>query len=291
MLRLDPVDLSAAASFLPQLEAHALVEAWAVCGGYPQHLLAWDQSASLDENLLRLAGSPSGLLAQGATDIVREAAGSAAGYARILGSIGRGRHKLSQIASEAGQRVEHPLEVLRRAGLVRRELPVGAPRGARATSYTIDDHYLRFWYAVLFADEQLVAGGQGAAVLDRRRGEIVRHIASAFEDAARLHAVRMSVAGELAPGSIIGRWWAVSGAQAEVDVLGLREGAATLVGEAKWTSAPVGVEILGRFAQLLEHVPRPAPGVERAIWARHGADPDVVRAGVRVFTPADMIHA
>lgn len=291
LLRLDPVDVVAARKFLPALEPDALVQAWAVCGGYPQHLLAWDPALTFEQNLDALAGRPTGVLVQSAPDIVREAAGSAAGYSRILASIGRGRHKLSQIASDAGQRVEHPLEVLRRSGLVARELPLGAPRGARATSYGIADHYIAFWYAVLYADEQLVTGGQGSAVLDSRRPAIANHVAAAFEEASRAHAARAVAAGDLPPGATIGRWWTTTGARAEVDVLGLRSGRTTLIGEAKWTTRAPGRELLQRFAMLRDVVPRTTDDVQLALWSRAPASDELRRAGVRVFTAEDVVTA
>ncbi|HTW98875.1 MAG TPA: hypothetical protein VMD59_08870 [Acidimicrobiales bacterium] len=37
------------------MEPAAVAEAYAACGGYPHHLTSWDQSASTEENLLRLA--------------------------------------------------------------------------------------------------------------------------------------------------------------------------------------------------------------------------------------------
>lgn len=287
-LRLDPVNLVAASAFIPRLDPISLVEAWAVCGGYPQHLLAWDPDATFDDNLLRLAGTPAGPLLTSAGDIVRESVGDTAGYARVLGAIGRGRTRISAIASEAGQRIEHPVELLTSAGLVRREVPVGAPKGARA-AYEIDDLYLRFWYSVLFADEQLVAGGQGHAVLERRHDVIRHHVAAAFERAAREHAIRLVVRGELAPGSIVGRWWRASGGQVEVDVLGLRGSRTSLIGEVKWAREPLDTSIVGRLHSLLDRVPEPTRDVQLAAWSRAGADRSVHQAGVRIFDASDVV--
>ena len=42
----------------------------------------------------------------------------------------------SHIAGEVGQRIDHALDVLIRTGFVGKDLPVGAPRGARATYET-----------------------------------------------------------------------------------------------------------------------------------------------------------
>src|SRR5207249_4358470 len=110
--RLEPFDLIASRRFLPRLSPERFFEAFSACGGYPLHLNAWSPSASFRSNLLRLALSPGGLLLADAEGILGEELAGAAGYARILAAVGRGRTRYSEIASEAGQRVEAPLETL-----------------------------------------------------------------------------------------------------------------------------------------------------------------------------------
>jgi hypothetical protein len=145
----------------------------------------------------------------------------AGGYARVLAAIGRGRTRYAQIASESDQRIERPLEILMRAGLISKRLPVGAPRGARA-SYEIADPYLAFWFSVLYSDIPQIEAGQGRAVLNRRNPSWQRHLGSVFEDVARAHARRLATRGELPSDLVIDRWWATSGEPCEVDVLGIR---------------------------------------------------------------------
>ena len=117
----------------------------------------------------------------------------AGGYTRVLATIGRGRTRFAEIAAESDQRVERPLEVLMRTGFVRKTLPVGAPRGARA-SYEIADPYLAFWFGVLYSDIPQIEAGQGRAVLSRKSPSWQRRLGAVFEDAAR--ASRCGVAAE-----------------------------------------------------------------------------------------------
>ena len=121
--RLDPMTPTAAQAFLPHLSPTSLLEAYAACGGYPLHLRRWDSAVGTDTNLLRLAGTPGGLLFEDALGILREELPDSGGYSRILAAIGRGRTRQSEIAAEAAQRVEHPLDVLVRAGARSRRAP------------------------------------------------------------------------------------------------------------------------------------------------------------------------
>lgn len=268
-LRLDPLDPIAARVFLPRLEAVPYFEAYAACGGYPLHLRQWDQTAGIDENLLRLAGTAGGILLEDALGILREELPDVGGYPRILAAIGRGRTRAGEIAADADQRIEHPLDVLVRAGFVRRSVPVGAPRRARPL-YEIDDPYLAFWFAVLYADLHLIEGGQGRAVLRRRRPDWQRHLGWAFEELARAHARRLVVTDVLPEDLVVGRWWSTSGPPLEIDVLGLSGTRAALVGEARWQERPLGRRDVDALTVKASRLPHASDDPTLAFWSRGG---------------------
>jgi AAA+ ATPase superfamily predicted ATPase len=287
-LRLDPLDPWAARSFLPKLAPASFVEAYAACGGYPLHLLAWNQKATTTENLRRLAATPGGVLLEDAAGILREELPDVGGYSRVLAAIGRGLTKFSEIASAADQRVERPLAVLAEAGFVDKAWPVGAPKGARP-DYEILDPYLRFWFSVLFADRGLIEGGQGAAVLERARPRFETHVGRVFEEVARGHARRLVASGELPPDMVLGRWWASSGAPCEIDVLGLRGSRAHLLGEARWQKAPLGVRELETLIRKGQRVPDLAERPLYAFWSRAGGSKALHAASVRTYDVQAML--
>lgn len=287
-LRLDPLDLWNARAFLPRLNPERLIEAYAACGGYPLHLAAWDQAESTQQNLERLAAAAGGLLLEDALAIMGEELPEAGGYARILAAIGRGKTKFAEIAAEAEQRIEHPLDVLTRAGFVSKVLPVGAPRGARST-YAIADTYLAFWFRMLYSDIHLIEAGQGAAILRRARPRWEDHLGWAFEDLARAHAARLVRRGKLPRDLVVGRWWATSGEPCEIDVLGLQGGRTALLGEAKWQADPLGMAELESLRRKTARTPRPLDMPVYALWGRAGVAADVRRAGAKGFDLTDIL--
>jgi AAA+ ATPase superfamily predicted ATPase len=287
-LRLSPIEPVPARAFLGELEPAAFLEAYAACGGYPLHLRAWDQHASCETNLLRLAGAPGGILLEDAESMLAEELTHTGGYARVLAAIGRGRTRYAQIASESDQRIERPLEILMRAGLISKRLPVGAPRGARA-SYEIADPYLAFWFSVLYSDIPQIEAGQGRAVLNRKNPSWQRHLGAVFEDVARAHARRLATRGELPSDLVIDRWWATSGEPCEVDVLGIRGTRSLLLGEARWQSHPLGARELAQLQAKALRVPRAVESPIFALWGRGGID-DAIRAkNVLGFDAGDML--
>jgi uncharacterized protein len=287
-LRLDPLDPSNARRFLPRLDPVRFFEAYAACGGYPLHLRAWDPSASTDDNLERLAGSAGGILLEDAASILGEELPESGGYARILAAIGRGRTRYAEIAGEAGQRVEHALEVLVRSGFVTKVAPVGAPRAARGV-YAIADPYLAFWFRVLYSDLAHIEGGQGPAVLRRVRPRWHVHLGHVFEDAARWHARRLVLRGHWPAGLVVGRWWAVSGEPCEIDVLGLDGGRTVLLGEARWQAAPLGLSELEVLRRKAARAPEPVASPIYALWGRTGVTDEARRAGAQGFDLGAML--
>jgi AAA+ ATPase superfamily predicted ATPase len=288
-IRLDPLDLVSARAFLPDLDPAAYVEAYAACGGYPLHLRAWDQGLSTGENLERLAATPGGLLLEDAAGILAEDLPAQGGYARVLAAIGRGRTRLSDIAAEAQQRVEGPVEVLVRTGFVRRSLPVAAPGRARPL-YEIGDVYLGFWFGVLYPELQQIAAGLGPQVLQRRAPQWQRHLGWVFEEGSRAHAVRLVQRGRLPRGLVIGRWWTASGPPCEVDVLGLQGGRTALLGEARWQAKPLDIRDLMTLMAKVTRVPDPIPDPLYALWGRNGVDARARAAGVLGFDVQDVIE-
>jgi AAA+ ATPase superfamily predicted ATPase len=288
-LRLDPLGPVEATTFLARLEPAAYLEAYAACGGYPLHLKRWDPSGSTVENLLELAATPGGILLEDASGILREELPDVGGYPRVLAAIGRGRTRMSEIAADADQRVEHPIEVLLRSGFVRRTQPVGAPRKARPV-YELGDPYLAFWFGVLYMDLPHIEAGQGRAVLKRRTEQWQRHVGWVFEEAARAHAVRLVTRGELPSDLVVGRWWATSGEACEVDVLGLRGSKSALLGEARWQAGPLGTRDLRELIAKLPRVPRPVEDPIFALWGRGGVEADVRRAGALGFDLRDVLR-
>lgn len=287
-IRLDPFGPSDARAFLPNLPADQFVVAYAACGGYPLHLRSWHDDRSTDTNLLDLAFRPGGLLLADAIDIMSEDLDWRSGYERVLAAIGTTTGvRRGKIASRANQRIDYTLARLQQAGYVRAERPVGA-RGPSAPLYAIADTYLGFWLSVLRDDAELIEGGQGAAVLNRQRTRLDRHVSATFEQMARDHAVRLVATGRLPADTIVGRWWRDE--SVEIDVLALSADQPVLVGEAKWDNTPLGRRELTELHRKALLLPDHAGAGRLAFWARSGAESALISAGGEhwIFTPSDM---
>jgi len=266
-LRLDPFAVREARAFLPGIPAADFLMAYAVCGGYPLHLGQWDQASDVEVNLRRLAYQPAGILVRDAMDIIGEDLDWRGGYERVLAAIGFGSRRRSRIAGRAQQRIDYTLERLRRAGYVRRVVPIGT--ASADPLYEIADTYLAFWFGVLRDDVDLIEGGQGAAVRQRTAARLEQHLARVFEGACRDHAALLAGNRELPGDMIIGRWWRDE--TAEIDVVGLSGERTALLGECRWQTAPLASRDLLELQRKISYVPEPADDVRLMFWTRTGA--------------------
>jgi uncharacterized protein len=288
-LRLAPLGLIEAHEFLPRMQPEAFIEAYTACGGYPLHLREWDETASTEDNLVRLAATPGGILLEDAAGMLAEELPQSGGYPRILAAIGRGRTRFGEIAAESEQRVERPLEILARAGLIAKVTPVGAPKQARP-NYEIADPYIAFWFSVLYSDISQIEAGQGRSAIRRTQPEWQRRVGAVFEDAARAHAVRLALRGVLPEELVVGRWWSIRGEPCEVDVLGLHGSKTALLGEARWQRGELGRRDLEQLKRKTVRTPRPIAEPWYALWGRGGVNPDITGERVLGFGPREMLE-
>ena len=278
-LRLEPFAFEDTVPFLRSLSAVGRFETYCATGGYPRHLLAWNPSATLADNLQELL-RPGSMLYDDAALIVNEEFPSGSGFERILLAIGRGRHAFGEIATEAALRIEGPLATLEQIGLIVGERPIGGPKRAHP-HYVITDPYLRFWFGPVARMQQSIAiGGNPANVL---RQEIwTQHVAAIFESEARRHAIRCVAAGIL-PLASVGRWWRTGRNAAELDVVGWIDDKPAFVGEAKW-SASERTDLLAARLQQRSAVIFGNDALPVATWVRGARG----RRGPLSFTIDDM---
>ncbi len=151
-------------------------------------------------------------------------------YFAVIEQLASGEKEVGEIASalrkEAGavSKCLTQLSVLR---LVRKELPHGASPSERGSHWILDDPFLRFWFRFVFPYQADLEAG--LAPMDLYRTEIEPDLAD--------H----------------GRWWGNArndlrrnGTRTteEIDIVGTARKRVTVVGEAKWTTTPLGVSIL-----------------------------------------------
>src|SRR6185436_1608291 len=175
------------ALMLPHLSPADRALAWGICDGVPLYLSWWDQSATVDENLNRLACQPGApLRTEGEFILATE--GASGGLAKqILGAISVGKSRHSEIvdAVTADRQVSRVLDELEKLRLVERVVPVTDDPRSRTgrTTYRIADNYLTFWLGTLSPYLGEIDRGMGRVVGRAVRRKLDDHMGPRYEEA------------------------------------------------------------------------------------------------------------
>lgn len=252
-LEVRALDLPQARLFLPSLSSLEQFERYAISGGMPRYLAALRDGTLREAVCDQVLRPDAPLWNEGRTIVGQELREPAVHFA-VLERLASGEKELGEIAGPLrlnASGITKYLATLESLRLVRRRLPFGSHPSARGGHWVLDDPFLRFWFRFVFPFQaDLEAGLDPRDLYD---SEIVPmladHIAPVFEETCRIHA--RSVYGKRAPR--IGRWWGNarndlrrSGQRTteEIDIVGVARGRVTLVGEVKWSSAPLDVSVL-----------------------------------------------
>jgi len=259
-----------------------LVEAFACWGGVPRYWeLAAEVRADVRSRVDRLVLDPLGALHREPDRLLIEELPPAAELRPILDAIGSGSHRVSEIGARVGRpatSISRPLGRLLEMGLVRREVPFGElERKSRRSLYKIDDPFFRLWFRVVAPHRGLLAAGSRRtrlALLDQAWSGLV---AEAWENLCRTCVAQtgaMKRLGKLSSWKPASRWW--RGSLPEWDIVSESEdGKRLLLGEARWSTRPLGKTALEREVSSL--MSKPPPLLPRR-YAKH----QVVRA---LFVP------
>lgn len=295
-LTLDPFDYLDSARFFPHLDAVDRVRAYACFGGIPAYLRYWRHDWSLEEAIRSTLLNPSHFLFREGEDLLRTEFHQEALYASILRAVADGERRPSDIGRAVGGRsVSDITDNLRRLldlQYLRREVPIteiGRMRSQRVL-YQLNDPYLRFWFRFVAPNQsplqleydQAIFDGQIAPNLD----EFVAR--TTWEEVCTQFLWRSVAARTLPLLTNLGRWW--DGGD-EIDIVGMLDKKVSLIGECKWTNAPVDE----RTYDQLRAKARKLDTVDSPLWvlaSRSGFTPGLRRrvegGNVLLIGPEDL---
>ncbi len=302
---LQPLAFSALGSFFPGWSAEERVAAYAVVGGIPAYLEWLDPARTLSANLREVVLAPGSMFLAEPAFLLMDEVREPRVHLSILQAIGTGSHTLDEIANATLVGKAHLSSYLGRLQelrLVERRLPATVPPAraptARLGRYHLSDAYLRFYYRfVAPQQDELAYRREGALVkiVDGLRAFVGE---TAFEELARVWVMAQGRRGGLPfiPQGVGGHW----GGRVQVDVVGVNWAEkAILLGECKWGSEPVHLDVMRdlldeKTPRLLAALPDGGAGwrVHHALFARAGFTEATVRAatqaGVRLVDLMEM---
>jgi uncharacterized protein len=284
-LRLEPFSFRDARSFLQNYGFEDQVRAYAVFGGVPYYLSPLNSGRSLLENIKTTIFSRGAMLREEVEFLLREELQEPRTYFAIIQALAQGKRRPSEIANATG--IAHGtltkyLSVLQSLGLVNREVPATEknPDKSKKGFYRVADPFVRFWFRFVLGQRALLEMERIPEAMRALEQELDGFTASVYEEICR-DEVRRGLLDELTGQhwSRAGRWW---DRQSEMDVLGFSDsGQKILFGECKWSSKPIGPDILVHLEET----------ARRVLPADHKGDRNYVLFSRSGFSPTLRQHA
>ncbi len=222
------------------LQGAAAVEAWSVWGGVPRYWELARRYSNTREAVRDLVLHRHGVLHDEVPGLLLDDLRSPAQASSLLGLVGVGCHRLSEIAARMGKpagALTRPIHNLIDLGYLEKEHPFGEnEQNSKRTLYHIADPFLAFWYRYVLPARTLLQRDLLAPVEATIEQSFPQHVAAAWEQLARASVPWLELGGRRwGPAA---RWWGTTkDGPREFDVVAESlDGEAVLVGEVKWST-------------------------------------------------------
>jgi len=289
---LRPFNHLEAAGFHPRLATVDQARVYAVCGGVPAYLLAFDGGQSVEQNLVARVLDESAALAREPEFLLHEELRDLVPYHSVLMALAQGKSSPAQLAKSTGidvRGLNYHLNTLVELGYVQRRYPVTeAEPSTRSVRYALDDPLLRFWFRFVFPHQSVLRLlGPERGFAEVVRPELDAYFGRCFERLCRESLPLLYLREGVRVPFTVGEYW---DAHVQIDVVGVRQDNWTDLGECKWGD----VSSLPALAAELDEKVRRYPNVRNATIGRRlfvkkippKAGPRL--AGLRVHTLQDL---
>lgn len=278
-LLLRPLSFRDAGSFFPDWQADDRMTATGILGGVPAYLQRFDPELDVETNVRRAILDLGAPLLDEPRFLMMEELREPQLYFSLCRAIGHGHGRPNEIAQAAGLRgrgsLSPYLASLRAMHFVERRVPVTErnPERTRRGLYRLSDPFLRFWFRFVLPNRTALEAGDTELVWQRKiEPNLAQHVGMAFEDAARETLLVRNRRGDLpAVYDRIGGWWR---SRDEIDVMAVADDGPMLLAECKWSSRPVGMNVLrdleAKIPAVAADLGRRPSRVDMALFSRSG---------------------
>lgn len=249
-MEVRPFDYLDGAAFFQHYTAEDQLLAYGILGGIPRYLAAFDDSISIEENLVREVLPENTFLHDEPQMLLKMELREPYVYNSILEAIANGANKVTAIADrihEDRNKCGKYLETLQRIRLVRKVIPCGEPMSSKKGIYVLTDSYYTFWYRFIFSKKNYYAlMGPRDAAHDVMQG-IPDFMGPVFEAICQEYLLRQAKKRNLPfiPENI-GKWWGTNPAikaQDDIDILAVdATGTEGIFCECKYRNRPMPME-------------------------------------------------
>jgi AAA+ ATPase superfamily predicted ATPase len=235
-IQLPPFNHLEAAEFHPRYSIVDQARVYAVCGGVPMYLAAFDDRLSVEQNMVVRLLDETGVLALEPEFLLREELRDLPAYHALLMALAQGKGnpaELSRAASIESRALNYYLSNMLSLGYVQRRYPVTDQKpGIRQVRYALEDPLLRFWFRFVFPHRSLLRSlGAERGCAELVRPELEAYFGRCFERLCRESLPLLYAQEGVRAAFNVGEYWDT---RTQIDVVGVRADNWTDLGECKW---------------------------------------------------------
>ena len=247
VLKLDELTVMDCFKFFPEYSNEDRLLAYAVLGGVPHYLKQFENSLSLDNNIMQNILMRGSVLYNEVEFLMKQELRETQIYNTIIRAIALGNTKLNDIYQKTQidkAKISVYIKTLIELGVVEKELPVagGIKEAANVQRglYNIKDNYFRFWYRFVFPSlPELETGDTEGVYHTTIKPHLYDFTSKAFEKSCISYLRVLNRQGMLPfRFTQIGRWWHKD---VEIDIVTIGPKGEIIFGECKWQKRQMGI--------------------------------------------------
>ena len=243
---LKPFDYIDAAKFTPKYTNEEKAIVYGVTGGVAKYLDLFDDSLSLDENLINQFFRPSGYLFEEPKNLLTQEFRTVNTYETVIEVCAGGANKPNEIADKAHistATLSYVIKGLCTIGVMSKVSPM-TERNKKKTIYEITDGMYRFWYTYIPAARAAIEMNRGDVfyqtyVKDKLHG----FMGKVFEEMCRKYTLTEGLDGRMnCLVTNVGTWWGQDANRnpTDIDVVGIDDVAKkAVIGECKFRNEEI----------------------------------------------------
>lgn len=254
-LKINPFSYKESAKFVENYSNHDKAIVFGLTGGVAEYLVFFDDSISLQENIVNNFLSVQGRLYEEPSNLLKQELRDPKRYNDILYLISHGQTKVSEISNKLGVQsgsISPYLESLIELGIIERKTPV-TNRKSNRPIYLIKDTMFNFWYKFVQPNLNLINLELGHRVYSEKiENSINDYMGKIFEKISIEYLEYRIKSGDLRflP-TDYGNWWgndSLRKKQSEIDILAY-DSENYLFVECKWRNGLCSKSVLNELIE------------------------------------------
>ena len=290
---LKPFDYLDSAKFVPgySLEEKAIV--YGVTGGVAKYLTLFDDTLTLDQNLINLFFNTSGYLYEEPYNLLMQEFRTVNTYNTVIEACSNGANKVSELADkthESTATLSYVLKNLMTIGVLSKTFAITDEKNKKKVCYEITDGMYRFWYRFIPLARAAIEMDRGEVYYSKYvKGRLHEFMGEIFEYMCRYYTLSKGLEGRLnCLVTNTGKWWGPGHDRkpTDIDVVGLDNiSNQAIIGECKFKNEPIDRAVYDSLMDRKGLIDRRYTEVQYVFfslsgysqWVKENADPQTVK--------------